>query len=151
MAQSLSNVLVHFIFSTKNRFAFLADAESRRRMHAYLARVFTEHDCPVLEAGGTGDHVHVFCSLSRNHCMSEVIRKAKTHSSCWAKSLGGMLSKFSWQGGYGAFSVHPSQVVQVKAYIRDQQEHHRLRTFQEEYIEFLREYQIPYDERYIWS
>jgi hypothetical protein len=83
--------------------------------------------------------------------MSEVIRKAKTNSSSWAKSLGGMLSKFGWQGGYGAFSVHPSQVHQVKTYIRNQQEHHRFRTFQEEYLEFLREYQVPFDERYIWS
>jgi len=73
--------------------------------------------------------------------MSEVIRKAKANSSGWVKSLGGMLSKFSWQGGYGAFSVHPSQVAQVKSYIRNQDEHHRIRSFQEEYLDFLREYQ----------
>ena len=114
MAQSLSSVLVHFVFSTKDRFAFLTDSETRRRMHAYLARVFTGEDCPALEVGGTNDHVHVLCSLSRSHSMSEVIRKAKANSSGWAKSLGGMLSKFSWQGGYGAFSVHPSQAAQVK-------------------------------------
>jgi REP element-mobilizing transposase RayT len=151
MAQSLSNVLVHFIFSTKDRFAFLADAEARRRMHAYLARIFTEEDCPAIQVGGTADHVHVLCSLSRNHSISEVMRKAKANSSSWAKSLGGMLSKFSWQGGYGAFSIHFSQLEQVKTYIRNQQEHHRLRTFQEEFLEFLREYEVPFDERYIWS
>ena len=95
MAQSLSNVLVHFIFSTKDRFAFLKDSETRGRMHAYLARVFTGEDCPAIEVGGTTDHVHVLCSLSRSHSMSEVIRKAKANSSGWAKSLGGMLSKFS--------------------------------------------------------
>src|SRR5438552_11398397 len=79
-----------------------------------------------------------FCSLSRSHSMSEVIRKAKANSSGWAKSLGGMLSKFSWQSGYGAFSIHPSQVAQIKNYIRNQHEHHRIRSFQEEYLDFLR-------------
>jgi hypothetical protein len=83
--------------------------------------------------------------------MSEVIRKAKSNSSSWAKSLGGMLSKFSWQGGYGAFSIHQLQAEQVKNYIRNQHEHHRLRSFQEEYLDFLREYEVSYDERYIWS
>jgi REP element-mobilizing transposase RayT len=149
VAQSLSNVLVHFVFSTKDRFSFLTDPEIRRRMHGYLACVFTDEDCPAIEAGGTSDHVHVLCSLSRSHSMSEVIRKAKANS--WAKSLGGMLSKFNWQGGYGAFSVHPSQAGQVQNYIRNQQEHHRVRSFQDEYFDFLREYQVPYDERYIWT
>src|SRR6266496_5252845 len=86
MAQSLSSVLVHFVFSTKDRFAFLTDSETRGRMHAYLARVFTGEDCPALEVGGTNDHVHVLCSLSRSHSMSEVIRKAKANSSGWAKA-----------------------------------------------------------------
>lgn len=151
MPQTLSNVLVHFIFSTKDRFAFLADAEVRGRMHAYLARVYTEEDCPAIQVGGAADHVHVLCSLSRNHSISEVMRNAKAVSSGWAKSLGGRLSKFSWQNGYGAFSIHFSQLEQVKTYIRKQQEHHRVRTFQEEYLEFLRENNVPYDERYIWS
>ena len=150
MAQSLSNVLVHFIYSTKDRFAFLADTESRRRMHAYIARVFNEHNSPAIEIGGTADHVHVLCSLGRNYSMSEVIREAKANSSGWVKTLGGMLAKFEWQGGYGAFSVHLSQLEQVKTYIASQEEHHRVRTFQEEYLNILREYRVPYDERYLW-
>jgi hypothetical protein len=78
-------------------------------MHGYLACVFTDEHCPAIEVGGTSDHVHVLCSLSRSLSMSEVIRKANANSSSWAKSLGGMLSKFNRQGRYGAFSVHPSQ------------------------------------------
>ena len=151
MAQSLSNVLVHLIFSTKDRFAFLTDSEIRRRMHAYIATVITEENCPVLEVGGTHDHVHVFYSLSRTKSISDVVRKAKANSSGWAKSQGGILSKFSWQGGYGAFSVHPSQSEQVKNYIRNQHDHHRVRSFQEEYLEFLREYEVTFDEKFIWS
>ena len=150
MAQSLSRVLVHFIFSTKERFPFLVDFELRTRMHAYLARVFNEHNSPAIEVGGTEDHVHILGLLSRNYAMSEIIKKAKVSSSGWVKTQGGLLSKFEWQGGYGAFSIHQSQIDQVTKYIKGQVEHHRRRTFQEEYLDFLREYQIPYDERYLW-
>ena len=151
MSQSLSSILVHLVFSTKNRFAFLTDPDSRGRMHAYLARVFSEEDCPTIEVGGSSDHVHVLCSLSRSRTVSDVIREAKSNSSSWAKSLGGMYTKFSWQAGYGAFSVHPSQVGLLREYIQNQPEHHRVRTFQEEYLDFLHEYQVPYDEKHIWS
>jgi REP element-mobilizing transposase RayT len=151
MAQSLSRVLVHFVFSTKDRFAFPVDSELRKRMHAYLARVFNEHDSPAIEVGGTEDHVHILSLLSRNRAMSEIIKKAKANSSGWAKTQGGWLLKFAWQGGYAAFSIHQSQIDQVKNYIQCQPEHHRQRTFREEYLEFLRENQIPYDERYLWT
>jgi putative transposase len=151
MAQSLSRVLVHFIFSTKDRFAFLVDSELRRRMHAYLARVFNEHDSPAIEVGGTEDHVHILCLLSRNHAMSEIVKKAKANSSGWAKTQGGWLSKFAWQSGYAALSIHQSQIDQVRNYIQGQVEHHRQHTFQEEYLAFLQENQIPYDERYLWT
>jgi putative transposase len=151
MAQSLSRILVHIIFSTKERFAFLVDVELRIRIHAYLAQVFNEHDSPAIEIGGTEDHVHILCLLSRNHAISEIIRKAKANSSGWAKTQGGMLSKFEWQAGYGAFSIHQSQVDQVTKYIRNQVEHHRRRTFKDEYLDFLREYNVPFDERYLWK
>ena len=151
MAQSLSRILVHLIFSTKERFPFLIEAEFRRRIHAYLARVFNEHDSPAIEVGGTEDHVHILCLLSRNHAMSEIIRKAKASTSGWVKTQRGLFTKFAWQGGYGAFSIHQSQMGQVTKYIKCQVEHHRGCTFQEEYLDFLREYQIPYDERYIWE
>ena len=150
MAQSLSRILVHTIFSTKERYAFLVDIELRKRLHAYLAQVFNEHDSPAIEVGGTEDHVHILCLLSRNHAISGIVMKGKANSTGWVKTMGGMLSKFEWQGGYGAFSIHPSQIDQVTQYIKGQVEHHRRRTFQEEYLEFLREYRIPYDERYLW-
>jgi len=150
MAQSHSNILVHIVFSTKDRFPFLNDLESRKRTHAYLARVFNEHQCHALEVGGTEDHVHILCNLSRNHSVSEIIEKAKSHSSSWIKTFGGRCAKFAWQAGYGAFSVDPAQMGPVRGYIRNQAEHHRKRTFQEEYVEILRRYNIAYDERYIW-
>ena len=151
MSQSLSRVLLHIIFSTKNRFAFLIDIEVQKRMHAYLARVFNEHDSPAIEVGGTEDHVHILCLLSRNYAISEIIRKAKANSSSWAKTLGGRCVKFVWQSGYGVFSIHPSQIEPTRRYIHGQAEHHRRKSIQEEYLESLREYQIPYDERYLWK
>jgi putative transposase len=151
MAQSLSKILLHIIFSTKDRFPFLIDSELRKRMHAYVARVFYEHDSPAIEAGGTEDHIHILCLLSRNHSVSEIVKKAKANSSGWAKTQGGRCLKFAWQSGYGAFSIHQSQIDCVGKYIQCQMEHHRKRTFKEEYLELLRQYQIPCDERYLWT
>jgi len=120
-------------------------------MHAYLARVFNDHNSAVIEVGGTEDHVHILCFLSRNHAISQILKKAKANSSSWAKSLGGKCMKFSWQAGYGVFSIHQSQIHPIRKYIQRQAEHHRVKTFQEEYLEILKEYQMPYDERYIWK
>ncbi len=151
MAQSLSQVFVHFIFSTKNRFGFLTDPSIRGRLHAYLAQVCNSQTSPALEVGGATDHVHLLCSLGRNNAMADLTREVKVNSSVWVKAFGGLLSKFEWQSGYGAFSVNPREVDQVREYIRNQMEHHRIRTFQEEYREILREYGVSYDERYIWG
>ncbi len=151
MAQSLAKILVHIVFSTKDRFAFLVNTDLRRRMHAYLAEVFNAYQSPAIEVGGWHDHVHILCSLSRNHAIARIIADAKKNSSVWAKTCRGLLGKFQWQAGYGAFSVSPSQVEEVRQYIRGQEEHHRVRTFQEEYLELLKRHQVPYDERYLWT
>ncbi len=151
MAQSLSRILVHIVFSTKDRFPFLIDIELRSRIHAYIARVFYEHESPAIEVGGTEDHVHALTLLSRNYSVSEIIAKSKANSSSWAKAQGGRCLKFSWQSGYGAFSIHPSQIDPMQKYIQGQVEHHRKRTFQEEYLEILNEYKMEYDERYLWT
>jgi putative transposase len=151
MSQSLSRILTHIIFSTKDRFPFLTDIEVRKRIHAYLARVFYDHESPAIEVGGTADHAHILCLLSRNHSVSEIIRKAKANSSSCARTQGGGYLKFAWQAGYGVFSIHQSQVDSLQKYIQSQIEHHRRRTFQEEYLEILHQYQVPYDERYLWT
>jgi putative transposase len=140
MAQSLSRILVYIIYSTKDRFPFLVDSELRKRMHAYIARVFYEHQSPAIEVGGAEDHVHILCLLSRNYSVSEIIRKAKANS-----------ATCSWQAGYGAFSIDPLHSASVQNYIRCQAEHHRRLTFQEEYLEMLHQYKMEYDERYLWT
>jgi putative transposase len=151
VAQSLSRILLHIIFSTKNRFPFLNDTHTRNRMHRDLSSVRNQNDTPVVEVGGTGDHVHILCLLSRKHAVSELVRKANANSSAWAKSLGGKWAKFSWQSGYGVFSVDRSQMDPLRRYIQDQSEHHRHKTFQEEYVEFLRGNNVECDERHLWE
>lgn len=151
MPQSLSRVIVHIVFSTKNRHPFLADRDVRKEMHAYLGGTANQLECPVLTVGGVADHVHVLCILSRNLSIADLVGDIKRSSSKWVKTKGRMLTKFSWQNGYGIFSVGQSEVERVKTYIAGQEEHHGKKTFQDEYRSFLKEYGVEYDERYVWD
>lgn len=150
MPQSLSNLLTHVIFSTKNREPFLTDA-CRDEMHAYLVGILNHLDCPSLQVGGVADHVHLFFRLSRTATVARVVEVLKTSSSKWIKTKGSEFSNFHWQSGYGAFSVSQSDSDAVIIYIRNQPEHHRKISFQDEYRRFLTRYEIPYDERYVWD
>jgi putative transposase len=151
MPQSLAKVLVHLVFSTKNRYPFLADKEIRDEVHAYLGGTCNELDCPVLKVGGVADHVHILCALSRSISIAKLVGEVKRASSKWMKTKGKMLTKFAWQNGYGAFSVGQAEFERVRAYIAGQEEHHKKKTFQDEYRAFLKEYDIEYDERYVWD
>ena len=151
MPQSLAKVLLHIVFSTKNRYPFLADKNIRNEMHAYLGGTCNEEECPVLIVGGTADHVHVLCALSRNLSTAKVVGDIKRGSSKWIKTKGRMPTKFAWQNGYGVFSVGQSDVKRVRQYIEGQEDHHRKKTFQDEYRSFLKEYGVNYDEKYVWD
>lgn len=151
MAQSLARLWTHLIFSTKERYPFFLDPTVRAEMHAYLATVLRTHDCPTLVVGGCDDHVHGLFALSRNHSIAEIVKEVKRTSSAWIKTIDRKYSKFRWQSGYGAFSVSQSHVNEVRHYIETQEEHHRRRTFQEEFRAFLKKYQVDYDERYVWD
>lgn len=151
MPQSLAQVHVHIVFSTKGRTRFLDDEAIRRQTHAYLAATLNEHECPALLVGGTADHVHVVCTLSRTRSLAEVIGKVKHSSSKWIKTKGPRLVKFAWQNGYGAFSVSHSNLARMRAYVRDQSRHHRRMTFQDEVRVLLEKHGVAYDERYVWD
>ena len=97
------------------------------------------------------DHIHIFCRLSRTKSVAEVIESVKTSSSKWIKTKGSEFSGFHWQSGYGAFSVSQSDSDAVIDYIRNQAQHHRKVSFQEEFRRFLERYQIAYDDRYVWD
>lgn len=150
MPQSLSRLLIHIVFSTKNRVPFL-QAEVRGELHRYLATVLLNHECPALEVGGASDHVHLLVSLGRTDTVAKIVELLKTSSSKWLKTKGGDLERFFWQAGYGAFSVSQSEAEKVAAYIRDQERHHEKLTFQEEYRRFLVKHGIEFDEMYVWD
>ena len=151
MAQSLSRLWTHLIFSTKDRFPFLSDQQIRHDMQAYLSTVLRSYDCETLVVNGTGDHVHALFALSRKHSIASVVKEIKRTSSSWVKEVSPTLRKFHWQNGYGAFSVSQSHVRRVCQYIENQESHHRRRTFKDEYRAFLKKYEIKYDERYVWD
>jgi putative transposase len=149
MPQSLSSLLVHLIFSTKDRYPFLVENDLTGLMHAYLGGILREANCPSLVIGGTADHVHAFFRLSRTNDIAKVVELLKSRSSRWVKTKG--VEKFAWQRGYGCFSVGQSQVEELVRYIRNQADHHAKVSFQEEYRQFLQRYQIEFDERYVWD
>jgi putative transposase len=150
MPQSLSYLLTHIVFSTKDR-APVLDATVRPALHAYLATVARNVDCECFRVGGVADHVHLAIRLSRTITMAHLIEELKTSSSKWLKTQSPALAAFAWQRGYGAFSVGPSDLNALLHYIDTQEEHHRTRTFQDEYRTFLTKYGIAYDERYVWD
>ena len=151
MPQSLAQIYLHIIFSTKAREPFVADDGIRKEMHAYLASIMKEYDSPALIVGGTADHVHILSMLSRTQTIATIVGEAKRNSSKWIKTKGGDLGKFQWQNGYGAFSVSASKVGEVRNYIANQMKHHQKFSFQEEYRIFLRKHGVEFDERYVWD
>ncbi|MDR3261966.1 MAG: IS200/IS605 family transposase [Tannerella sp.] len=150
MPQSLSKVYVHLTFSTKDRYPFI-DTHLQIRLWEYLGGVCKGLECHPVQIGGTHDHVHIFCLLSKKIAQVKLLEEVKKQSSKWVKTLNSRYAKFYWQDGYGIFSVNPSEIDVVSNYIRNQEEHHRKRTFKEEFIAFLNKYGVVYDERYIWD
>jgi REP element-mobilizing transposase RayT len=140
---------VHFIWSTQHREPLLRE-DWDQRLHAYLGSILAEHDGVLLAAGGVADHIHVYTSLPSTLSLADAANALKSNSSRWIKETFGV-SNFAWQSGYGAFSVSPSQDANLRNYIATQKEHHRVRTFKEEYIEFLRRHEIEYDPQYVFE
>jgi REP element-mobilizing transposase RayT len=150
MPQSLAFVLVHVIFSTKDRLPVL-DTSIRPELYAYLATVARSSNCECYRVGGVADHVHLAIRLSRTSNVAELVEQLKTSSSKWLKTQSPALSKFSWQRGYAAFSVGPTDRNALIEYIANQEDHHRKLSFQDELRAFLKRYGVEFDERYVWD
>ena len=150
MAQSLSHAHIHIVFSTKDRVPLIDDGV-RESLHGYMAGILKQLECSCLLVNSVEDHIHALLDLSRNHSISEVVRDLKIGSSKWIKTRAEVYREFAWQAGYGAFGVSASNVADVRAYIENQREHHRERSFQEEFRLFLDRHGIAYDERYVWD
>jgi len=151
MSQSLSAIHLHLVFSTKNRVPFFRDPELRRELHAYLGGISKRLDCMPHQVGGTEDHVHLLCAFSRMLTVAEWVKELKRVSNHWLTQGGTSIPEFAWQNGYGVFSVSESGLAKTMEYIARQEEHHRARTFQDEFRSFLKQHRIEWDERYLWD
>ena len=151
MSQSLAQLYLHLVFSTKHRQPFLSDPNVRLEMHKYLGGICRGQVSPSLVVGGVADHVHILCVLAKTVAVSNLIRELKRESSKWVKTKSADLAGFEWQSGYGAFSISPGHVVALQKYITDQEEHHKTESFQDEFRRLLKKYGIEYDERYLWD
>ena len=174
MAQSLAKILLHLVFSTKERRSFLKDQAVREEVHRYLGGILTNLECQPLIVGGVEDHVHLLFAHSRTATVADVVKELKRGSTTWLKTKSPTMSEFAWQpsgseiakgrslcpkgstggcwqNGYGVFSIGQSQVEDVRAYIDGQEEHHRKISFQEEFRRLLQRYEIAFDERYVWD
>ena len=150
MPHSFTHILIHYIFSTKNRQPFLAD-DIRQRVFSYMGGIARQNNIYPQIIGGVEDHVHMLVLLPKTLSIAKAIQLVKGGSSKWIHDEFPRLRDFAWQIGYGAFSVGLSNKENVMNYIKHQKEHHRKKTFQEEFLEFLKAHNIEYDERYIWD
>ena len=151
MPQSLAKILVHTVFSTKDRRPNLRDQMLREELHRYLGGILSRLDCQPILVGGVDDHVHLLCALARTCEAADMVKEVKRGSTWWLRSKSRDLRDFSWQNGYGIFSIGFSQIRSVRDYIAGQEEHHRKASFQEEFRQLLRRYEIEFDERYVWD
>ena len=151
MPQSLVQIYVHLVFSTKHRKPHFRDPSFRECVHAYLVGTCKNLKSTSLTTGGTEDHVHILCRLAKAFDVAALVRELKRDSSKWIKTENRRLRDFHWQEGYGAFSVSPAHVDTLKKYIGEQPEHHKRETFQDEFRRICRKYGINLDERYAWN
>ena len=150
MAQSLSRILLHVVFSTKNRKPFI-DSSIEKEVHSYLATVCKAYKCDAYKIGGVEDHDHMFISLHRTVTTSFLVEQIKKKSSKWIKTKANEYSDFSWQRGFGAFSISVSHGDALNHYIETQREHHKKVSFQDEFRNLLGKYQVSVDEKYVWD
>ncbi len=150
MSQSLSKLYVHIVFHVKNNLVQIKK-EDKKELYAYMGSIIKDNDSIPILINGTGDHVHILCIMSKNIALAKLTEEIKRHSSRWIKTKGVHYSKFAWQGGYAGFSVSQSLLEKTKRYIENQETHHSKLLFKDELELFLKEYNIDYDEKYLWT
>ena len=150
MAQSLSKLFVHVVFHTKHNLPVIRPQEEKD-LYAYIGSIIKiNHSIPII-INGIENHIHVLFVMSKNITLAKIVEEMKRNSSRWIKTRDEHYSQFAWQAGYGGFSVSPTLYEKTKKYIENQKEHHKKRTFKEEYLMFLKEYEVDFDENYLWT
>lgn len=150
MANTYSAIYFHVVFSTKNRERWISP-EIEQRLWPFIGGIARENHATAIQIGGVDDHVHILLKTSPVVSLSKLMQSLKSGSSAWIHSNFPDLRHFKWQDGYGAFSVSKSSVDDVVHYIQNQRDHHRTRTFQEEYLAFLERHGISFDPNYLWD
>lgn len=150
MSQSLSKLYVHAIYHVKND-ECLIRMEDENELYAYIGGILNLSKSIPIVINGTENHIHVLCIMSKNISLANLLEDIKGNSSRWIKTKGPHYRNFAWQGGYAGYSVSQSKVEVVKKYIENQKDHHKQQTFKDEYIQFLNENGIDYNEEYLWT
>ena len=150
MGQSLVKNYIHIVFSTKYREPLIT-MPVEAELHSYLGGICNKLECHAIKVGGYIGHIHILCMLSKKIALMKLVEEIKSHSSKWIKTKGVGYENFYWQDGFGAFSVNPSQVDTVIAYITNQYQYQSKKTFQDEYRAFLKKYKVEFDEKYVWA
>ena len=148
MAHTYTRLLLHAVFSTKNRAPLITD-DWRDDLHAYIGGIAKHRNGELLAAGSVEDHVHLLIRFPATIAVADLVRDIKTNSSGWRHDLGDR--GFGWQNEYGGFTVSPSVVPDVVKYLARQREHHQKQSFQDEFLELLRRHEVEYHERYLWD
>ena len=148
--QSYSKLYSHLVFSTKGREPTIT-SQFQDRLYDYISGILRNKGCLLIKAGGTADHIHLLMLVARETSTSDIVRDIKTNSSKWIHETLPGTKGFAWQRGFGAFSVGHSQKDDIVRYIENQEEHHRTKTFKEEFVGFLETYEIEYDSNYLWE
>jgi len=150
MAQSLTKLYVHIIFHIKANSPIIRNSE-KQSLYAYMGAVIKDNESIPIIINGVEDHVHILCVQSKKIALAKLVEEIKRHSSRWVKTLNPHYKKFAWQGGYGGFSVSQSLHDKTKQYILNQEDHHKKMTFKYELLAFFKEYNVDYDEKYLWN
>ena len=150
MSQSLADIILHLVFSTKGRQPWIKP-DIEEELFKYICGICQNLDCPVIKINGVEDHIHILFQLGKTIPISKLISEVKSNSSRWIKTKGDHYYDFNWQRGYGSFSLSRANLEGAKKYLSSQKEHHKTVTFKEELLAMLQRAQISYDEKYLWD
>ncbi len=150
MPRSYTNLIYHIVFSTKDRLPLIT-VDREERLYDYIGGIIRGLGGISLGINGVEDHAHILAKLRPDKSVSDVLRDLKSNASGWMHNVFPDAKDFSWQNGYGAFSVGPTEIERVKRYIANQKIHHGKQSFEEEFVELLKVHEIEFDRRYLWT
>lgn len=150
MANTYTQIYIQYVFAVQNRISLIKN-EWKDELYKYMTGIINQHEHKLLSIGGMTDHIHALVSMHPKQAPSDLMYELKRSSSLWINENKFVVGKFSWQEGFGVFSYSQSQISRVSKYIENQETHHKKKTFREEYLDFLKAFNIEFDERYVYK